>query len=209
VYSSLYAFDGTHGANQYATWMQHTNGTLYGETANGGSTGNGVFFSFSMGISPFVSLIGFPAGAAGTTVEILGQGFTGTSKVMFGTGSASFAVVSDTYMTAVVPATGVSGALTVTTPTGTLVSKQSYKVLPVITSFSPASGPIGTNVVITGSGFTGATKVSFGGVAATTYQVKSATQITATVPAGAKTGKIAVVTKGGTASSKTTFTVTP
>jgi uncharacterized repeat protein (TIGR03803 family) len=209
VYSNLYAFDGTHGANQYATWMQHTNGTLYGETANGGSTGNGVFFSFSMGISPFVSLIGFPAGAAGTTVEILGQGFTGTSKVMFGTGSASFAVVSDTYMTAVVPATGVSGALTVTTPTGTLVSKQSYKVLPVITSFSPASGPIGTNVVITGSGFTGATKVSFGGVAATTYQVKSATQITATVPAGAKTGKIAVVTKGGTASSKTTFTVTP
>ncbi len=208
VYSSLYTFDGTHGANQYATWMQHTNGTLYGETSGGGSTGNGVFFSFSMGIPPFVSLVGFPSGAAGTTVEILGQGFNNTSKVMFGTGSASFAVVSDTYMTAVVPATGVTGALTVTTPTGTLVSKQIYKVLPVITSFSPASGPIGTNVVITGSGLTGATKVSFGGVAATNYKVTSPTQITATVPAGAKTGKIAVVTKGGTANSQLTFTVT-
>jgi hypothetical protein len=78
----------------------------------------------------------------------------------------------------------------------------------IITSFTPTSGPVGTPVTITGTAFTGATKVTFGGVAATSFTVKSATQITATVPTGAKTGKIGVTTNGVTAISKTNFTVT-
>ena len=61
----------------------------------------------------------------------------------------------------------------------------------------PTSGPVGTVVTITGSGLTGATKVSFGGVKATSYAVDSGTQIHATVPVGAKTGPIAVSTAGG------------
>jgi hypothetical protein len=51
------------------------------------------------------------------------------------------------------------------------------------------------------------TKVTFGGVAATSFTVNSDTRVTATVPAGAKTGKIAVTTKGGNATSTTSFTV--
>jgi hypothetical protein len=62
-------------------------------------------------------------------------------------------------------------------------------------------------VTITGTEFTGASKVTFGAVAATTFTVNSATQITATVPTGAKTGKIGVTTNEVTASSKTNFTV--
>ncbi len=76
-----------------------------------------------------------------------------------------------------------------------------------ITSFTPTSGPVGTPVTITGTAFTGTTKVTFGGVAATTFTVNSATQITATVPTGAKTGKIGVTTNGVTVDSKTSFTV--
>jgi hypothetical protein len=82
-------------------------------------------------------------------------------------------------------------------------------VVPGITTFAPASGPVGTQVTITGSGFTGASKVTFGGAKAATYTVNSGTQITATVPSGATTGNIAVTTAGGSASSRTAFTVTP
>jgi hypothetical protein len=58
-------------------------------------------------------------------------------------------------------------------------------------------------VTITGKSFTGATGVTFGGVKA----VNSYTQITATVPARAKTGMSGVITPGGTASSAGTVTV--
>jgi uncharacterized protein (TIGR03437 family) len=63
-------------------------------------------------------------------------------------------------------------------------------------------------VVITGESFTRATSVTFGGVKATSFTVNSDEQITATVPSGAKTGKIDVNTPGGTAVSAGTFTVT-
>jgi len=75
-----------------------------------------------------------------------------------------------------------------------------------ITNFTPASGPVGTPVTITGTAFTGTTKVTFGGVASS-FTVNSETQITATVPTGAKTGKIGITTNGVTVDSKTSFTV--
>lgn len=81
--------------------------------------------------------------------------------------------------------------------------------VPTITSFTPnnACSGSGTSVVITGTNFTGATAVSFNGVPATSYTVNDATQITATMPAGAATGVISVTTAGGTATSSSAFTV--
>ncbi len=81
---------------------------------------------------------------------------------------------------------------------------------PSITGFSPPSGPVGTTVTITGSGFTGANDVQFNGASVGTgnFAVNSDTQITATVPAGATTGPISVITPGGTATSSDSFTVT-
>ena len=78
---------------------------------------------------------------------------------------------------------------------------------PVISTFTPASGPVGTSVVIKGYGFTGSTAVAFGGVKATSFTVNSGFQITAKVPTGAKTGKITVTNKGGVATSTKSFTV--
>jgi cytochrome c peroxidase len=73
--------------------------------------------------------------------------------------------------------------------------------------FSPTFGPVGTGVTITG--FTGATAVSFNGVAAT-FTVSPSGTITTTVPAGATTGPITVTTSGSGALVTTTrFTVTP
>ncbi|MCG3120188.1 MAG: hypothetical protein ALAOOOJD_02813 [bacterium] len=78
---------------------------------------------------------------------------------------------------------------------------------PLISAFSPASGNVGATVTITGNNFTGATNVAFNGTAAG-FTVNSNTQITATVPAGATTGKISVTKSSQTAYSANNFTVT-
>lgn len=80
--------------------------------------------------------------------------------------------------------------------------------VPTITSFDPASGPVGTSVTVTGTGFTGATSVSFGTFAATSYTVDSDTQITVIVPSGFAHAPIKVTTAGGTGKSATNFVVT-
>lgn len=82
-----------------------------------------------------------------------------------------------------------------------------FRLRPTITSFSPASGPAGTNVTITGTSLTDASSVKFGGVSAA-FDVDSDSQITATVPAGASTGPITVKAPDGTATSTTNFVVT-
>jgi hypothetical protein len=79
-------------------------------------------------------------------------------------------------------------------------------VPPTITSFSPNSGQVATSVTIHGTDFTGATAVRFDGIDAS-FVVDSSSMITATVPNGAATGPISVVTPGGTATSGANFTV--
>jgi hypothetical protein len=78
---------------------------------------------------------------------------------------------------------------------------------PTVSGFSPTSGPAGTSVTVSGTGFTGATSVAFNGVPAQ-FSVPSDTQITATVPAAATSGAISVTGPGGTGTSAASFTVT-
>jgi uncharacterized repeat protein (TIGR03803 family) len=218
VFSVLHNFDGPTGINPSSSPVQFTSGLVYGEARFGG-TGTlggcagtaacGTAFSWSEpGLTPFVRTL-TNSGKVGKTVEVLGQGFTGATAVSFNGKPATFTVASATYLTATIPAGATTGLVRVVTPGGTLSSNQKFRVTPQITSFTPPSGPVTTAVTITGVSLTGATKVSFGGVAATTFTVNSDTQVTATVPTGAKTGKIAITTPGGTASSATNFTVTP
>jgi IPT/TIG domain/IPTL-CTERM motif len=54
---------------------------------------------------------------------------------------------------------------------------------PVVTGVSPAGGPAGTSVTITGTSFNNATVVDFGNVSAA-FTYVSSTEITATVPSG-------------------------
>jgi uncharacterized delta-60 repeat protein len=80
---------------------------------------------------------------------------------------------------------------------------------PVISTFAPTSGFLGDSVTINGSNFGSSPTVKFNGTTATSVSVNPAgTQITATVPSGASTGKITVEVVGEpTATSATDFTV--
>jgi uncharacterized repeat protein (TIGR03803 family) len=207
-YMVLHNFEGTTGSEPTTVPLfQNTNGILYGGTQFDGTGDEGVFYSLDAGLPPFISTL-TNSGKVGQTVEIIGQGLTGTTSVEFGAGTAAFTVVSDTYMTAVVPGNGTTTHVKVVTPTGALVSNKVFRVIPTITSFTPTTGIIGTTVVITGTSLTQTSRVTFGGVAATAFTVNSDTQVTVTVPTGAITGKIAITTPGGTATSSAAFTVT-
>jgi hypothetical protein len=77
-------------------------------------------------------------------------------------------------------------------------------VVPVyVSSISPTSGPSagGTSVTVRGSGFTGASSVSFGATLASNIMVNSDTKITATSPAGSGTVDVTVTTPNGTSAT--------
>jgi hypothetical protein len=69
---------------------------------------------------------------------------------------------------------------------------------PSISGLSPSAGPDGTTVVITGSGFTFAQSVGFGGVSVSQMQVDSDSQITVVAPPGSGAVDVEVVTLVGT-----------
>jgi plastocyanin len=78
---------------------------------------------------------------------------------------------------------------------------------PRISSFAPTSGPVATMVTITGVNLLHARRVTFNGTVAV-ISSDTATKIVTKVPTGASTGRIAVTTTGGTATSASAFTVT-
>src|SRR3989442_14529504 len=137
------------------------------------------------------------------------RAFTGRTAVPFRGPPARFTSVKATKLPAPVPAGPTTGPIQVTNPSGTATSPSNFivTVVPVITSFTPTSGPVGTTVTITGSGFTASTKVTFNTVVAS-FTVNSDTQITATVPPTATTGPIQVTNSAGTGTSSSNFAVT-
>jgi hypothetical protein len=148
----------------------------------------------------------------GTTVTVTGTGMTGSTAVRFGSTSAtSFTVNSATQITAVSPPhTAGAVPVTVVHPTGNSNSVTFTYVavqLPVVTAVVPSSGPTsgGTSVTLTGTGFNGATAVTFAGIPATSFSVNSATQITAVTPAGSAGAAVVTVTSPGGTSAPDAF----
>jgi hypothetical protein len=81
------------------------------------------------------------------------------------------------------------------------------QLAPSVTGFSPASGPVGTVVTISGTSLNGVSAVTLGATNAAFVAV-SDTSLRATVPAGAITGQWAVRTPGGSDASAEAFVVT-
>ncbi len=116
-------------------------------------------------LAPTISSFTPISGPVGTPVTLYGSGFTGASAVTFGGVTATvYSVISDNELTAHVPSGTPLGTcrISVTTPLGTGVSTDRFNVTSPISSFTPTSGPAGTLVTLSGSGFTGVTAVKFG-----------------------------------------------
>ncbi|MCM0082620.1 Ig-like domain-containing protein [Geomonas sp. Red32] len=179
-------------------------------TTPGGSAVSGTSFTVLSQASRIVSFT--PTyGGVGTAVTLTGSGFTGASSVTFNGVSAPFTVVSDTTVVCGVPKGATSGAIRVTTGSGTATSSTSFSVgtrsvSPKIQSFSPTSGPAGTAVTVVGTNLGAITSAKIGGVTAR-FQVLSASKVVVTVPSGAASGRISVTSAGGTGSSSSYFTV--
>jgi large repetitive protein len=214
---------------------QDSNGNFYGTTYEGGANDNGTVFQITPGGSlttlhsftknvdgfePSVGLIaatdgnlygttalGGPNGSAGTIFEITPGGtFTTLYDYCFG------CTEYDNFFYPQQLTQGTDGTFYGTTeadnePTsfGTVFSLATG-LSPFVTTV-PLAGPVGQPVIILGNNLSSATSVSFNGVAAT-FTVVSSTEITTTVPTGATTGPVAVITSAGTLDSNPNFQVT-
>ena len=103
-----------------------------------------------------------------------------------GNGTLNFTVAENTGLAR-------TGTITVAGQTFTVTQAVAC---PTITGFTPPRGAVGGSVVITGTNLTEVTAVRFANNVAAQFTVNSATQITATVPAGAVTGAITISKTG-------------
>lgn len=165
------------------------------------------------GISP---IAGPPAG--GTTIAIKGTNFTTASVVHIGQAIAPSVFVDPTTLTAVTPPVPTGAAAHVRVTTGSGQSPEgpedvfTYTSGPIVDAVNPDNGPTtgASIVVITGKNFTAPLSITFGGIAATSFNINSATQITVLSPPNSTPGAVDVrVTKGADVSPagpKTNFT---
>jgi len=206
------------GANSIMPWAGNENG--FGAT----STGDLIYAytnpqlyvriksSDSLAVAPVITTCTPVYGGTGTVVNITGFNFSKATSVKFGTTvAASFAVISPTQITAIVGA-GASGLVSVTTPngTGTFDSYVFSAAPPIITSFSPQSGNVGSSITINGKHFGSSPTDNIVYFGAVTAQVISANDSTLVVkvPAGSTYAPITVTTRQLTAYSSGFFNAT-
>src|SRR5262249_18479018 len=138
-------------------------------------------------IAPTITSLAQTSGVAGASFTITGKTFAGTTRVTFGSATAPgpFTVLSTSQLKVTVPASAVSGPITVTNAGGSTASAASFHVLPKLTSFTPAQAVAATTVTLTGPGLAGTTGVSSNGPPAGSLVSVTATSVKATVPADA------------------------
>ncbi|BAV33895.1 hypothetical protein SCL_1590 [Sulfuricaulis limicola] len=188
-----------------------TTGYIKVTTPSGTATSSQIF---TLGFPPTISSFTPTSGPAGALVTITGTNFTTTTSVSFNGVAAQFTVVSTTQIQAAAPIGAGSGPIRVTNPDGMATSTQSFTVYPppVISSFAPTNGPVGTSVSVNGSNFcAGAcnlTQIKLNGTLITPSSLFPGV-ILFTIPSGVTSGKFTVTTPAGTVTSKGAFYLPP
>lgn len=166
---------------------------------------------------PSISSFTPASGSIGTTVTITGTNFSATpanNTIQFNGTAAVVTASTATSITCNVPSGATTGKITVTVAGNTATSASDFTVTttspPIITSFTPASGPIGTTVTITGTNFsaTPANNIVYFGATRASVTAATSTQLTVTVPKGATYQPISVEVNGSIAYSSNPFVVT-
>ncbi|OUJ74111.1 DUF7619 domain-containing protein [Hymenobacter crusticola] len=151
----------------------------------------------------------------GAIVTLTGTNFAPVASrnvVTFGGGQVGQVLqASATHVAVKVPATAQTGPIQVQTPGGQATTATDLLIIPapLITSFSPTHGPVGTTVTITGRNFREEglnDTILFGRLAAHILRA-TATSVDVVVPRGASTGALFAAGAGGTGKSAETFSV--
>ncbi|NDK54904.1 IPT/TIG domain-containing protein [Pontibacter fetidus] len=173
-------------------------GKIQIQSAQGYAYSSGIFNITGV---PVITSFTPASGQVGTEITIIGQKFTGTSKVHVGGSATSFTVVSDTEIIATVPTTASTGTVQVQAPNGIAYSSTYFTVIgaPVVNSYSPALGPVGTEVTIKGSNFTGVSRLYLGSISilASAFSSLTDTEIKFNIPANASSGYITIFSSTG------------
>jgi uncharacterized repeat protein (TIGR01451 family) len=201
--------NGTH-ITTYVPSGAPSNSTLTVTALGGTATNPGPFTV--VGAGPYIDSFSPEAGSDTQPVTLTGLHFTGTTSVKFNGVSAAFdPVVNDKKIDTYAPSGVTTGPLSVTTTQGTHTTSTFFYGPIRLKGFNPSSGPVGTQVLISGTNFTGATSVRFGGFTgvAASFVVSNNTQIMATVPTNAPTGLLVIATPAGSLPTSSNFVVTP
>jgi uncharacterized repeat protein (TIGR03803 family) len=127
--TTLYSLSSADGGTPYASLVQDTNGNFYGATFEEGPDEIGTLFELGVGLGPFVETQ--PAsGMVGATVKILGTNLIGATNVTFNGTATTFKVLSNSLISATVPAGATTGPVQVTKPAGDVSSSVNFQVLP-------------------------------------------------------------------------------
>jgi hypothetical protein len=150
-------------------------------------------------------------GGTGTVITIKGYNLKNVTAVTFGgKPAASYTIVSDTILQATVGA-GATGNIELVSSFGNAsASGFTFSGAPLIHSFEPLNGAVGSTVIITGANFNtvGAyNTVYFGGVKAP-VTAATANKLTVIVPPGASSKPVTVTTNGLSGYSNLSFAVT-
>ena len=184
-----------------------TSGTIAITTPGGTATSSD--FTVKTPAQPQITSFTPASGVPGATVTISGAALLGATRVAFNNTTAQITSNTNTAIKALVPAGASKGKVSVTTAGGTATSATNFTpkapAQPTISSFTPTSGVPGATVTVKGTNLLGATRVAFNGANAE-ISSDTATQLKVLIPADATTGKIAVTTGGGTATSIGNFT---
>jgi hypothetical protein len=118
-----------------------TTGPIMVASPFGADTSDAEFF---VGFPPTLTAVAPDSARLLDTVQILGSGLTGATRVSFsGSGTASFAVVSDTRIDAVVNSTAATGPITVVNPVGTTTSTFDFHLVDARTDVPVGSAGFG------------------------------------------------------------------
>ena len=142
----------------------------------------------------------------GALVSILGNNFTGASRVRFGGVEADIVSVQLESVQVTVPAAALIGPVSVTTPAGSIATPFDYGVLPEVESMTPLAGPVGTLLEIHGRGFTEVLDVVIG-LSSVPFEIKSPELLELEVPFNATSGSIIVRNPIGQSASIEPFQV--